>query len=299
MLHAIYSVQKQKATRVIVMSNDSDVIVMAIYYGNSLLKDVELWMNTAPGVYLPIHDIVNSLGPRMCRILPFIHSVSGRDPTSFPFNTGKKAWLLKAERLDLSALEALGEEPTDIHVTDEVIAQARELFIAVYSSVHDDFSGSDLSLLRMYKFLNSKSVLMKVLPATEDAFLLHVLRAALTTIIDKSAHISKPDIPALDQYGWELVPSKDGSSFIPKPIPSTLPPWPEQMPPKQKCGCTKGCKSNCSCRKIGVACYIGCRCQGDFDKCTWAGELAALQSESETSSSESGSECESENEAGV
>ena len=50
-------------------------------------------------------------------------------------------------------------------------------------------------MLKVYKFLNNKSTLLKVLPQTEDAFRLHVKRVALATIIDKNAHISKSAIP--------------------------------------------------------------------------------------------------------
>ena len=45
-------------------------------------------------------------------------------------------------------------------VTDDVISQARKLCLGVYSGKKDDFSGSNLCSLRMYNFLNSKSVFL-------------------------------------------------------------------------------------------------------------------------------------------
>ena len=54
----------------------------------------------------------------------------------------------------------------------------------------------------MYKFLNSQSVLMKLLPPTEDAFLLHLNRAVYATIVDKNAHNPKPNLPPMELYGW-------------------------------------------------------------------------------------------------
>ena len=291
-LHAIYCAQKQGMDCIIIMSNDTDVIVMLIYYGNTLLKCVpELWINSALDTYLPIHEIVNSLGPQQCRVLPFIHSISGRDTTSFPYNTGKKAWLVASGNTDVSALVALGEETND--VTEEVTNQARQLVLEVYSRKQDDFSGSDLCSLRMYKFLNSKSVLMKVLPPTEDAFLLHLKRAAYATIVDKNAHRPKPNLPSVEGYGWSLELTEPEHVLLPTPVPSTRPPWPTQMPQTHKCGCVKGCGPNCSCRRNGLECYIGCRCQGNAEKCTWARELADAEcSESDNESADNESESE-------
>ena len=108
---------------------------------------------------LPIHDMVSSLGPLKCRVLPFLHSISGRDTTNYPYNTGKKAWVVESVNTDVSGLATVGEETND--VIDDVISQARQLCLGVYSGKKDDFSGSDLCSLRMYTFLNSKSVLMK------------------------------------------------------------------------------------------------------------------------------------------
>ena len=104
----------------------------------TLLKDVcELWVNSGPETFVPIHDIVSCLGPQKCRLLPFLHSISGRDTTSFPYNTGKKAWLVESENTDVSALAAVGEETND--VTDDVISQARQLCLGGYSGEKDDF----------------------------------------------------------------------------------------------------------------------------------------------------------------
>jgi len=46
--------------------------------------------------------------------------------------------------------------------------------------------------------------MLKPLPPTEDAYLLHPQRAALVTIIDKTAHIAKPQLPPFVGYGWAL-----------------------------------------------------------------------------------------------
>ena len=96
-------------------------------------------MNSGPETFIPIHDIVSSRGPPKCRVLPFLHSVSGRDTISYPYNTGKNAWLVESENTDVSAfyLAAVCEETNA--VTDEFISQARQLYLGAYSGKRMNF----------------------------------------------------------------------------------------------------------------------------------------------------------------
>ena len=90
--------------------------------------------------------------------------------------------------------------------------QARQLVIAVYTNRSDAFEDCDLAKLRAHKFLTNRSTMLKLLPPTEDAYLLHLQRAALATIIDKTAHVAKPQFPHLWTMvglwtgGWETSP---------------------------------------------------------------------------------------------
>ena len=69
--------------------------------------------------------------------MPFLHSISGRDTTNYPYNTGKKAWVVESVNTDVSGLATVGEETND--VIDDVISQARQLCLGVYSGQKDDF----------------------------------------------------------------------------------------------------------------------------------------------------------------
>lgn len=279
-LHTIYSVQNDSVDRVIIHGNDTDIIIMCVYYAATLLKQLpELWVRTAPETYLPINEIVAGLGPSQCCALPFIHSLSGRDTTSYPFFTGKKSWLKSSKTTQIPALENFGDQD-QWNITDELIGQARALAFAAYTNRADEFKEPDLAKLRAHKFLNNRSTLLKLLPPTEDAFLLHLKRAALATLIDKTAHISKPPIPPYQEYGWAL---EDGKLT---PIASTSPAWPQSMTKAIACGCTKGCNKNCSCAKKNVACYIGCRCQGSAPKCSRVQYTATFESSDSSDSSD-------------
>ena len=263
MLHTIYSVQNESVDRVVIHASDTDIIVICLYYATTILQNLpELWVRTATETYLPIHQMAKALGPSKCRTLPFIHSLSGRDTTSYPFFTGKKTWLNRSYTTDIPKLERFGEGQNSYQITSELINQARQLVIAVYTNRSDAFEDCDLAKVRAHKFLNNRSTMLKLLPPTEDAYLLHLQRAALATIIDKTAHVAKPQLPPFMDYGWAL---QDGKLV---PVQSTQPAWPQTITQGVACDCTKGCNRNCSCARKNVACYIGCHCQGSDTKCS-------------------------------
>ena len=79
-------------------------------------------------------------------------------------------WLKQSKTTETSALEAFGDpNEGEPYITPEVISQAKALLIAVYTNKDDDFMGCELRTLRVYKFLNNKSTLLKQLPPTEAA----------------------------------------------------------------------------------------------------------------------------------
>ena len=134
-----------------------------------------------------------------------MHSVSGRDNT--PFFTGKKVWLNRCKEVDIPTLEDFWDpENSASHtVSPEVIQQAK---VAVYSKKDDDFEEVNLDNLRLNKFLNNKSTVLKLLPPPEDAFIQHVKRAALATLVDKVAHVAKPEVGTVTNYGWSFTDGK-------------------------------------------------------------------------------------------
>ncbi len=261
-LHLIHAVSNG-VERVVIHANDTDVIVLCIYYlsTDKLNTLKELWVRTEQDKYIPIHDITAALGPAMCQRLPFVHSLSGRDTTSYPYFTGKKAWFESMQAVDTPAIETFGEEDTEL--SDDVYQEARSMCICVYSSKDDDFD--DIASLRAHKFLRYKSAAtLKLLPPTEDSFRQHVKRCALATIIDKRAHVAQPALPPYTNFGWSI----ENTEQTLQPVQSTANIWPEQMSQSLSCNCKTGCLSKrCSCSRRGVRCYIGCHCTGTREKC--------------------------------
>ena len=112
-LHSIHNVAQDdtECVTVVVHANDTDVIVLCTYYeSNSSLADLKkLWVRTNYETYIPIHQMATSLGFSLCKALPFLHSLGGRDTTSYPYFVGKKAWVSKARDMDISAIEEFAD----------------------------------------------------------------------------------------------------------------------------------------------------------------------------------------------
>ena len=85
-----------------------------------------MWVRTARDSYLPIHEIVAALGPSTSRALRFIHSLSGRDTTSYSYFTGKKTCIKSSMPIDIMALEDFVDgDKGPARITAEVGKQAK------------------------------------------------------------------------------------------------------------------------------------------------------------------------------
>ena len=121
----IYSVKNEDVDRIIIHASDTDIIVTCVYFACTLLSNLsELWLQTAPDNYLPIHEMCAAFGPARCRALPFLHSLRGRDTTSYQYFTGKKIWVNCSKTTDVSPLGDFAEQDHS-HLTADVINQAR------------------------------------------------------------------------------------------------------------------------------------------------------------------------------
>ena len=115
--------------KIIIHANDTDHVVIFVYYASKLLTDVsELWARPHKSViYLPIHGIAAALGPSTSRALPVIHSLGGRDTTSYSYFTGKKTWSKsRSMQIDIPAFEDFADgDQGPARITAEVVKQAK------------------------------------------------------------------------------------------------------------------------------------------------------------------------------
>ena len=111
--HALHSVNKG-ASRIILLSNDTDVFVLGLHYW-SLLKGhglKELWIRAGVGNstrHIPLHTLADKMNPDICKVILPVHHLTGCDSTS---KLGTKAASLKAE--PAQHLQEFGKDPSNI-----------------------------------------------------------------------------------------------------------------------------------------------------------------------------------------
>ena len=206
----------------------------SLHVSATLLKDLpELWVRTERENYLPIHSNPIALGPAQSRALPFIHSLSGCDTTSYPYFIGKKIWLNRSKATYIPALEAF-RDPDEGQpcITPEVISQ---VLIAVYTNKDDDFMGAELGKVKVYKFLNNKSTLLKLLSPTEDALISNICDVQhwqlCWTRLHTLASLTSNHVKIMGGL-WMMA-----SLYQCRPH---KPAWPQQMTKTISCGCSMG-----------------------------------------------------------
>ena len=127
--HAKYAVEKMNR-RVVVLANDTDIIVAFIYHCSyfSSVGLKELWIRGGVGKttrYIPIHTLVINLGTSLCKKLPAIHCLTGHDANS---KFGTKLSGLK--QLDYFKLEMFGEDPR-VNCVEDMLIEAEKYLVKV------------------------------------------------------------------------------------------------------------------------------------------------------------------------
>lgn len=92
-LHAVRSI----CTRIVILSSDSDVIVVAMYFYHIFAANGlrELWLRVGDRTrFSPLHVIADKTGRLMCEVVPAMHVLTGCD---IPSKSGTKAVGIKAE----------------------------------------------------------------------------------------------------------------------------------------------------------------------------------------------------------
>ena len=82
--------------KVLVRTEDTDVVVLAVSVVQYLGTPAELWLAFGTGkhfCYLAAHKIANALGPKKAQTLPIFHALTGCDTVSSFVGHGKNtAW---------------------------------------------------------------------------------------------------------------------------------------------------------------------------------------------------------------
>ena len=235
-----------------IVSSDTDVVVIGVAVFDDLNVD-HLWMTFGKGKdmrWIPIHDIVRSLGPRS-KALPFFHAFTDCDTVSAFVGKGKKtAW--QAWNVFENATEVFHclSSPCD-NLTQSEIGVLEEFAVIMYDRSSSTNKVNDASL----DLFARKQRPYNGIPPSRAALVEHIKRYVLQAGHTWGQSLCKsPTLPSPSRWGWE----KDSGVWVPHW--TSLAPIAASCQELLKCGCRISCSGNCKCFRSGLPCTALCSC---------------------------------------
>ena len=234
------------AKRVVVLSNDSDTLMLILRYLDSFMKSglKEFWLQYGTGEsrrMIPLHVWCTVLGAEWCKVLIKVHILTGND---FLSTIGTKLAAIKAD-----PLKYLSEFAESTVLTDAELMMAEQYLVAVWNGVRSKTSAKTFDELRCDKHMNSTVVSLDKLPPTSSAIKEHLKRsyAVIRNALSLLDNNRLPFNPI--NNGWyaeseKLYPVKGLKSF---PIDLLV-----------ICGCKGKCRGKCKCAAAGRRCVPFC-----------------------------------------
>ena len=251
MIHAQHAVA-QGFRKLLFVTADTDVLVLCLFHCKHLmaLGVCEIWMRT--GVddstrNIPIHLLLETLGPQLCSVLPAVHAITGADYTSKFSN--KKAGL---NCNPIEYLTSFATSPDDCAMPNSM-NKAEEYLVQLWKR---GSSCKTMDHLRLWLYHHSKTgFALSELPPTSRCAKGHLLRAYYHTYMQ--IHCLDKSVPDLDKqlFGFEVVDNMLMLTKLIKQFPSNL---------IRECHCAKCARSSCTCRMAELECCIYCKCQSDI-----------------------------------
>lgn len=243
--HALHAV-KHGVERIVVLSADTDIFVLLLYYWQTLQVQglFELWMKA--GVrdstrHIPIHLLASRIGLDLCKVLPAVHTLTGCDYTS---KVGTKPAAIKANPLVLEHFGISRNGPTE-----EDMVKAESYLVQVMKK---GTTLTSMDSLRDQQYHHSKGLSLHELPPTSHAIQYHIKRAYYATHeMTNILSLNEDPLNPLS-YGFE----EDDETLVPvrgvRPIPEEFAIY---------CNCSKCATERwCSCRQNKLPCCTFCKC---------------------------------------
>ena len=254
LLHVADAVQKGYK-KLCVHTVDTDVVVLAIAMYNKINPD-ELWLAFGTGSnfrYIPIHEVVGDMDPRICAVLPVFHALTGCDTVSAFGGRGKKTawntWQVFPEATEAFEQLLLMEDS----IRESTMLVLERFVVLLYHRTSDQEKVNDVRKVLFTQ--NSRS--LENIPPTEAALRQHIKRASYQANCWNKALTPNPELPSPADWGWR----KDTSGW--QPLWTTLPEASESCYELIRCGCKKGCTRKCKCVKAALKCTALCSCCGE------------------------------------
>ena len=242
-VHLQHAVEHDCVTTACVLSNDTDIIVIAISFFHQLkLQGLQkLWVSFGNGEqrrWFPIHDLATHLGETKSKGLPFFHAFCGCDSVSGFRGKGKKSFLQMWNSLSdiTETFLKLSTFPISVDGGD---IQKLEHFVAL---LYDKSSTSTSIDTTRKELFMQRGVQWDHLPPTSEALKQHILRAAYQGgVVWGQSLKQNAQLPSPEFWGWN---KKAGGGWT---IHWTdLSPIPDVCKELCKCSCKKECSGRCS-----------------------------------------------------
>ncbi len=258
-LHVIDVTEQSQSVRdVYVWSPDTDVFLLLMDVAATENIPGHLKLLTGRGKYFRVIDVKErcvALGPEKTKGLVGLHNFTGADWGGKFFNVSKKSWITRYLSLasDSDIVRSLQQLGTADSPSENDIANLDQFVCEAYSPKSSCKTVRDLR----WELFRTKNLESEKLPPTLGTLKPHIQRANFISARDKSYREPMPQLPPLEENGWES--GIDGKLSAVKCLNA---PAPLAVLELVKCGCKGSChgKRNCSCQKNMVPCTPLCKC---------------------------------------
>ena len=198
---------------------------------------------------ISIPRLCEKLGPRLCRVLPSLHALTGCDTVSSFAGKGKKRAfeMVRDSQVMSESVQVLGES---LPLSKQSITKLEVVVCRLYN----DNQCKLVNDLRYKMFCKGKNVQSHQLPPTSAALQYHLKRANYQALLWKKALQQRIHQEPVN-HGWQL---KEGRLEI---VWTDLAPAPQAVMELVCCGCRGTCQTRrCSCVGNGLPCTEACTC---------------------------------------
>ena len=253
-LHAADAVAQGKR-RVSVRTVDTDVVVLAATFFSQMKPD-EMWIAFSTGKnfrFIPIHEIVSSLTPKICSSLLAFHAFTGCDTLSSFGGREKTAWetwKVFPEVSDpfLEMTNIFGGE-----ISDACMILLKRFVVLMCDRTSECL---EVNEARKQLFIK-KSRTLETIPPTKAALEQHIKPASYQARCWSQALVQNPQLPSPSDWGWI---KKEGEWHS---IWTTLVEAAKSYHELICCKCKQGFIRRCKCVKAELKCTALCLCLGD------------------------------------
>ncbi len=246
----VMSLVRQKYQHIQVVSDDTDVFVLLVFFCWKWQCTAQLTMKKSDGRIIDINASAIQLGPKSAQLLA-THALTGCDTVSYLFGKGKLSAVAIMMKIDVG-LELIGERTSHM---DEITTAGHRFIGRMYK---DKQTHTSMNQLRHTMFMSKRDTpKIKTLPPTDYALNEHIKRAHLQTMIWKAADQREPPNVDISLYGWVVT------NGVPIPSTGVSEVAPPELMKVVACGCSaqNACsRSTCSCHGAAVSCTSFCKC---------------------------------------